>query len=909
MARRNVKREYNNREIWELLCRIDRQYQPTAEELRLLETREGLLLNDKKIQFLPRSVGLLKSLKRLDLSDDPLTELPEALWTLTGLEVLNLNGTQLLALPEALGALRALRALYLEYVPITELPASVCELKKLRWLDLRGSSLRALPEEIGRLSSLRFLDLRNTQISALPEGIGRLSSLEILDLSGTRISTLPERLGELPALGYLNLNGLCLDRIPRSLALKGLPFRDMELFDGPGICVHGLTLREQKLSVFVETPKLIGGLYDEETVVLRECKVIFLGDGDSGKTYTIRRFREEGRKETAESPYTTQETPGVEILDYPVPGGEGLTLHFWDFGGQVMLHSMHRCFLTEESCYVVTVKSRETRATARAAYWLRNVQTFAPNAPVLLYVNCWENDDGRRSIDESQLRKEFPMLKGVIYCSAKDAEDAEFRGQLMEPILKMATDSELSRREVSRRWEEVRRAIRREQGNYLDKQRYHALCAKYGVEDENAPALLSFFNNLGVCFSYHVDREKKELAEYRLLKPAWLTNAIYAVIEEGRPFAVEGRIPIRAVERLLGNRPLDPVELAKRRRTDPNAVYGKEECRYVLEVAAAHELCYRVDGDRLFFPALCSSNTPEAALTEPEGYSRRAEYQFHYGYLPDNVIHRLMIRCLQKHFDITDCWLKGMIVHDTDRNRAVIRMSDDEKLILDVYSREDSRPYRLFTRLREEIQTINQSLDRQAKDYIVKRVEGETDPDEFTVVSLISAMKKDNSPVFGKSGEEYSPSELLGEFYDDWSVKLMQVEDRKIVIPVLPREFHSCSKNDPALRYALYEAYNRICPYCGEPFGAISEMQVDHVLPTRYEDRPELQDYIAFLKSCGFDLKKPDYVENYLPSHGNCNRIKSNKVNEFTLPFRHEIAFRHAKRVLELMEKRKKETV
>ena len=78
---------------------------------------------------------------------------------------------------------------------------------------------------------------------------------------------------------------------------------------------------------------------------------------------------------------------------------------------------------------------------------------------------------------------------------------------------------------------------------------------------------------------------------------------------------------------------------------------------------------------------------------------------------------------------------------------------------------------------------------------------------------------------------------------------------------------------------------------------------MDHILPTEYRERPELQSYLDYLSSCGFNIEKPDYIENYFPTHGYCNRDKSNRVNEFTLPYWHDIAAQHAPRVLRLMEK------
>ena len=138
---------------------------------------------------------------------------------------------------------------------------------------------------------------------------------------------------------------------------------------------------------------------------------------------------------------------------------------------------------------------------------------------------------------------------------------------------------------------------------------------------------------------------------------------------------------------------------------------------------------------------------------------------------------------------------------------------------------------------------------------------------------------------------------------------LIKIENKVIKVPILPRKFTYQRKDDPDFRRALYESYNKICPYCGQPINKISEMQVDHILPQEYKELPELKEYINYLRECGFDISKPDYVENYMPSHGDCNRTKSNHVNPFALVSFHEKAESKKRKVLELYQKYKKSSI
>ena len=925
----------------------DTQITVLPESIGQLAKLKDMFLSDNQIAVLPESIGQLTELQALDLSHTQITSLPESIGQLAKLQELVISDTPITALPESIGHLTNLQKLFLLGTKITALPKSIGQLANLQWLDLCNLQITALPESIGQLANLQRLNLRDTQITTLPESVGQLSNLQDLNLTGiqvtalpdslwkltqlrslalggtgitelpeyvrgfskleklyiwkTKITALPEWIGELSSLQYLSLYGLTLPAIPESLALRGLPFVEKE--DDYGIVLEDVTLTQQDKSIFLEHPELIPSLYQKEQITLRECRVIFLGDGAAGKSYTIRRFRNEGKPETADDPYVTSETPGVEILDYDVKrGADSFTVHFWDFGGQQLLHSMHRCFLTDETCYVVMVKTRETKANDRARYWLRNVEAFAPNSPILLFVNCWENDDGRRSIDEPGLRDEFPNIQDVIYCSAKQANEAAFRETVMGSIIDLAASSEGLTRQVPAQWVRVREAIEAESAanNYLDRNRYHALCAQNGVENEHAPALLSYFNTLGVCFSFHRDREKKELTAYKLLNPVWLTNAIYAVIEEGRVHAKEGRIGRDEIKQMLCNPAPETVQGKTYRRTVPELTYKPYECPFILDVAIAFDLCYPVDDNTLFFPALCSTDTPKEALSAPEGFGQHVSYQLRYSYLPDSVLHQLMVRCMRNSLSVSSAWLRGMVLHVWNLHRVFVRMTDDETLRIDVYSTGEHRAYALFWALRKQIEEINEKLGLKATEFILdgKNV--------FSLGAVLGAARN-NADVYDQDGNAHNARKLLGEFYEESFTQTMQMKDGSIVIPLIKREYHKQAKKDQVFRSALYEAYNRICPYCGQTIQSIQEMEVDHILATHHQELPALQSYLKYLASCGFDITKPDYLENYFPTHPHCNRRKSDRINEFSLPYWHDLAAQHVPRILDKMEKYKKQ--
>ena len=512
-------------EILALLERIDNGYVPTDEEKKELDACDYLRINDK-ISTIPESIGNLTNLKELTIFDTLIIALPESIGNLTNLQELVISGNSLTSLPESIGNLTNLQYLEIRYAPISALPESIGNLINLQSLRISYTSLTTLPESIGNLTNLQTLVIRVDSLTTLPESIGNLTNLQSLDISDTSLTTLPESIGNLTNLKKLNLSGLTLDAIPKSIGLRDMKFTDntFEFLsdDNASVLLYNTTLTEQPISFFLETPNLIPDLYAEQ-VPLHESKVIFLGDGGEGKSYTIKRIMHGGEPETEQNPYITSETPGVEIIDMPASyGNENFTVHFWDFGGQEILHSMHRCFLTEETGYVVVVKTREN-ANQKAREWLRNIHAFAPKSSVLMFLNCWENADPHRSLDDAALKDEFPqMLDGSVRLSAKTAPKEKFNASLTDRILQMAADTEGNKKKIPKLYKNVIAELREKtkaNGHCVSKEEYREICRHNGIDFDKAASLLTFLNNIGVCYSYHIGEDKQELAEYSLLDP------------------------------------------------------------------------------------------------------------------------------------------------------------------------------------------------------------------------------------------------------------------------------------------------------------------------------------------------------------------------------------------------------
>ena len=111
---------------------------------------------------------------------------------------------------------------------------------------------------------------------------------------------------------------------------------------------HGLVKYKTKLllqpaSLFDQPLQLIEDYYNNPKIQVSEAKIIFIGNGKKGKTYTLQRILNNDEP----GDYKTQQTHGINICDYHVKTNDNkdLKITFWDFGGQHIMHSMHQCFL------------------------------------------------------------------------------------------------------------------------------------------------------------------------------------------------------------------------------------------------------------------------------------------------------------------------------------------------------------------------------------------------------------------------------------------------------------------------------------------------------------------------------------------------------------------------------------
>ena len=367
---------------------------------------------------------------------------------------------------------------------------------------------------------------------------------------------------------------------------------------------------------------------------LNRVRAIFLGDGEAGKTSLVRVLFGEPVPEGKEPM-----TPGIDIREWPVPNTD-ITAHFWDFGGQVMMHATHQLFLREACLYVLVMNSRsETNATEQAQYWLEHVKSFGGQSAVIIVGN--RLDQASLNLDMGLLKKKYPNIAGYFPLSCTQAlgkyqtHAQDFKDEFCRQLQALETHQVKFTLAQFAVLENLRR--RTPLAAFLSQDEFTALCAEQNITEagiQNRDWLLDIFDKLGVIIHFN------ELAclDGFVLNPRWLTYGIYTVMCHQHP-----RVSERAIVALLREKQV-PDEQG-------NVLnYPAEKCRFIMDAMCQFKLSYRLGdaANTLIIPGLLSATQPDHQFDTHSALALAFEFKFDV-FLPRHIMPQLIV---QKHQEI-----------------------------------------------------------------------------------------------------------------------------------------------------------------------------------------------------------------------------------------------------------------
>ena len=653
----------------------------------------------------------LTSLTKLDLSDTGIRDI-SALSRLTELTNLNLSG----------GFFRS---------DLSDISA-LSGLTTLTNLDLSRTNVSDISALSG-LTSLTNLNLSKTDVYDI-SALSNLTALTNLDISSIAVSDI-SILSNLTALTTLDLRHLKLNVIPEWLLELDLDFILESNPKGKGIYIYDLKLTEQPIEIFSQESELIRAYYrSQDKVPINECKVIFLGDAEAGKTHSIRRLLKNGEKLTD---FDGNSTPGIDITISSTKIEEtDIVVNYWDFGGQEIQHSMHRMFLTERTVYVVFLNARQDPLDERARYWIENINSFASGAPILLVINKIDQND-RPKFNEDGIRAAYKdQIKDIVRMSALNDDPKIFLEELEGSINKIIKELPTASTMVPKAWKSLMEDLRSTSKHYLTTDEFKEKCELYYVNnyDKIHNALVNLFQDIGVSFCYYKDRS---IADYMLLNPKWLVNALYTIVTNSKDITQNGIIKQADLYDVLKE---DIIKGTPIRRVIPDWRYEGIQVNYILGVIRMFRLSYQLKDGSEFFPMLCDGN--EKISVSKAVSSNALHYIFQYTYLPANVLHRLIVE-KQRELDYNYVWYSGAVFRNGAQAQIAYVHTIGNNLHIYVDCLDSFyNPNEYLTPLINEVRGINQDMGLQAEELIGIKIKGENA--EISYDSLIGNLKTGN---------------------------------------------------------------------------------------------------------------------------------------------------------------------
>ena len=645
-------------------------------------------------------------------------------------------------LPNCMSLLSGMINLDLGWTRVSDISA-LGGLNSLTNLDLgwtRVSDISAL----GGLTNLTNLDLRASRVEDI-SALGGLTNLTNLDLGRTRVSDI-SALGGLTNLINLDLQYLELKELPEFLLDLNIPFSDEYVKEG--INIHHTTLQNQDISIFLSNDRtLIREYYREQkekdgSRPLNEVKVVFLGDGQAGKSLTIERLLLDGEKPEN---FDGDSTPGISIntKTYRI-GADEIVVHFWDFGGQEILHSMHRLFLTQRTLYVVFLNARDNKQDGQAWYWLNNIRSFAKDAPALIIIN--QMDQNRNAaLNETGLRDFYPALsENILKISALNDSPEDFNAQVRESIKREIDRMASVRVSFPNQWKHLMDEIQGMAENFIQAETFRKKCAGQGIElgKDIFDSIISLFQDTGVCFC---SRKNAFQSDYMVLKPEWLTNAIYILVFNGRRYAKNGILTEDDCLNLF-REDVKGEEAVKRVRKDIG--YEPAHVRYILDVIQNFGLLYRIDEGRFFMLMLCDPDERDFVKDFLKS-GDTLHTSFEYDYLPVNVIHRLVVR-FGEDIRMEQVWRTGAVFDKAACGWQALVYIRQNKLEIHVKGKnEDLYPGAAYSKmLSETVAAINRDMGLDAVEFVYYKWQGKEQA--FEREELEGSLENGIDEVFSK---------------------------------------------------------------------------------------------------------------------------------------------------------------
>ncbi len=506
------------------------------------------------------------------------------------------------------------------------------------------------------------------------------------------------------------------------------------------------------------------------TQQLKRVRAIFIGHGEVGKTSLINVLhgkkaepRDRTTKGVSIKDATIEKDAGVftRVMDYKK---DDLTVHFWDFGGQVMAHATHQFFLRSKCLYVIVLAGRsEINSNEEAEYWLEHVRAFGDGAPVLLVGN--KADVFPVNLDLRRLKDKYPNIVDFYSLSCAKAKGAFKRqfeifrerfGANLKALGEQAERFSPAQFEVLKTIEE-----NAAKDDFLKEAGFDEICRANGIAMEGPggrDGLLDIFDKLGIVMHFKM---LPFLTEY-VLNPRWLTYGVYTIMYSDEAKEKRGR--------LSG---ADLVAILK--KANPSIAnghppcYPPDRCRIIADAMIAFQVAYPLGDGAMVIPALLASDQPDHDFEDVDALAFRFDFG---GFLPRHVLPALIVeyfRDIAKVKGAEIVWQNGVLLRPKRLEAEAFVRADYHTRTIDFLIKGGDGPLYLCM-LRDSVLSTLETMPKLPYEEKVElrpdmRADAAAPSGDASVWmsygSILGAQRRKRVTIDGPDGKEYALDRVL----------------------------------------------------------------------------------------------------------------------------------------------------
>lgn len=484
-----------------------------------------------------------------------------------------------------------------------------------------------------------------------------------------KISILPNEIGELKSLKELYIFGNNLKSLPKAILQLG-NLKTLDIRDNP------IKIPPEILEKITQPQIILDYYFEHNKKMLGEAKILVLGQGSVGKTSLIRQM--------LDNLYNPGEnkTEGINIRKFNFRAdGSAWKINVWDFGGQEIMHATHQFFLTKRSLYLLVLDARLSQEENRVEYWLKIIQSFGSDSPVLIVGN--KIDQHPLDIDRTGLQKKYPNIVDILETSAALGWGIK---ELRESIAKYITSLPHVHDFLPETWFIVKSKLEKlsRNQNFITQDEYLKLCGVNDVTGENNQhTLIGFLHDLGVVLHFQDD---PRLVNLGILNPQWVTNGVYKILNSHELFQNQGKLTLSLLNQIL-----DLPE------------YPNDKRLFIVDMMKKFELCYDIEPDKSF---LISDLLPKDEPYTGE-WNNALAFQIHYNILPSSIISRFIVR--MNEFIYKTVWRSGVVLRRGENTALIKADFEDKKIYIWVGGEEENRRD-LLAIIRAEFEKIHKTI-------------------------------------------------------------------------------------------------------------------------------------------------------------------------------------------------------